>query len=223
MFRNLTLAAVAIAGLIGAAIWMNAGPRATAGLADLGVANAQEAADVDTSGIIDMFIGNPDAEVTVIEYASFTCPHCRSFHETTYKQLKTDYIDTGKIKFVMREVYFDRYGLWAGMLARCGGQDRYFGFVDALFANQADWLATRDPAGIADDLRKLGLTAGLTADEINACLSDSDKAQAMVALYQENAEADGIRSTPSFVINGENYSNMSFEQFKGILDEALGS
>jgi protein-disulfide isomerase len=170
-----------------------------------------------------MFIGNPDAEVTVIEYASFTCPHCRSFHETTYKQLKTDYIDTGKIKFVMREVYFDRYGLWAGMLARCGGQDRYFGFVDALFANQADWLATRDPAGIADDLRKLGLTAGLTADEINACLSDSDKAQAMVALYQENAEADGIRSTPSFVINGENYSNMSFEQFKGILDEALGS
>ncbi len=223
MFRNLTLAAVAVAGLIGAAVWMNAGPRATAGLADLGVANAQEAADVDTSGIIDMFIGNPDAEVTVIEYASFTCPHCRSFHETTYKQLKTDYIDTGKIKFVMREVYFDRYGLWAGMLARCGGQDRYFGFVDALFANQADWLATRDPAGIADDLRKLGLTAGLTADEINACLSDSDKAQAMVALYQENAEADGIRSTPSFVINGENYSNMSFEQFKGILDEALGS
>jgi protein-disulfide isomerase len=223
MFRNLTLAAVAVAGLIGAAVWMNAGPRATAGLADLGVANAQEAADVDTSGIIDMFIGNPDAEVTVIEYASFTCPHCRSFHETTYKQLKTDYIDTGKIKFVMREVYFDRYGLWAGMLARCGGPDRYFGFVDALFANQADWLATRDPAGIADDLRKLGLTAGLTADEINACLSDSDKAQAMVALYQENAEADGIRSTPSFVINGENYSNMSFEQFKGILDEALGS
>ena len=223
MFRNLTLAAVAIAGLIGAAIWMNASPRATAGLADLGAANAQEAADVDTSGIIDMFIGNPDAEVTVIEYASFTCPHCRSFHETTYKQLKSDYIDTGKIKFVMREVYFDRYGLWAGMLARCGGQDRYFGFVDALFASQADWLATRDPAGIADDLRKLGLTAGLTADEINACLSDSDKAQAMVALYQENAEADGIRSTPSFVINGENYSNMSFEQFKGVLDEALGS
>lgn len=223
MVRIYSIALVAVVALAGAFLWLNTSSSPSTPLADLGAAHAQDATDVDTSIVEEMSIGNPDAEVTVIEYASFTCPHCKSFHETTYKDLKSEYIDTGKIRFEMREVYFDRFGLWAGMLARCGGPDRYFGFVDALFVGQAEWMATRDPAGIAADLRKLGLTGGLTEDEVNACLSDSEMAQALVAVYQQNAEADSIQSTPSFVINGTTYSNMSFDQFKEILDDELGS
>ena len=79
----------------------------------LGAANAQTAAEIDTSTIVEMQIGNPEAAVTVIEYASYTCPHCARFHEGPYKQLKAEYIDTGKINFIYREVYFDRFGLWA--------------------------------------------------------------------------------------------------------------
>ena len=85
----------------------------------LGAAMAQDAGTFDTSSIVEMQIGNPDAPVTIIEYASYTCPHCKRFHEGPFKQLKAEYIDTGKINFIYREVYFDRYGLWASAIARC--------------------------------------------------------------------------------------------------------
>lgn len=188
----------------------------------VGIAEAQEG-DVDTSLVQEMTLGNPDADVTVIEYASFTCPHCKTFHETTFGQLKENYIDTGKIHFIYREVYFDRFGLWAGMLARCAGPDRYFGLTELLYETQRDWTAGGDPAAVAENLRKLGRTAGLSDDEVNACLQDGDMARAMVAVYQENAEADDINSTPSFLINGEKYTNMGYEDFSAILDEKLGS
>lgn len=196
---------------------------ALAGPLSLQTALAQNSDAVDTSRVLEMSIGNPDAEVTVIEYASFTCPHCRNFHEGPFKQLKADYIDTGKIHFIYREVYFDRFGLWAGMLARCGGEERYFGLVDLLYQTQRDWTAGGDPAVVADNLRRLGRTAGFSDEEVNACLQDGELAQAMVAVYQENATADEITSTPSFVINGQKYSNMSYADFAAILDEELGS
>ena len=115
-----------------------------------GAAQAQEATapaapDATLPTVPDYALGNPDAAVTVIEYASFTCPHCREFHDAVWPQLKKNYVDTGKIKFVMREVYFDRYGLWAGMVARCGGELRYYGIVDILFNTQKDWAASNDP------------------------------------------------------------------------------
>ncbi len=171
--------------------------------------------------IMDMTEGSPDAPVTVVEYASFTCPHCRSFHENAYGKLKKNYIDTGKVKFVMREVYFDRFGLWAGMVARCGGPDKYFGVVDILFNEQQSWTAGGDPAAVADNLRKIGLRAGMSKDQVNACLQDGEKAQAMVAVYQANAERDGIKGTPTFVINGETTPNMSYADFAAILDKKL--
>ena len=108
------------------------------------------------------------------------------------------------------------------MLARCGGEDRYFGVVDLIYQNQSSWTAG-DPATIANNLRRLGLTAGLSEDQINACLQDGDMAQAMVAAYQQNATADGVRSTPSFIINGQLHSNMPYGEFSALIDEALGS
>jgi protein-disulfide isomerase len=185
-----------------------------------GSAAAQSGA-VDTSRVVEMALGDPDAPVTVVEYASFTCPHCATFHQGTFKDIKANYIDTGKVRFIYREVYFDRFGLWAAMVARCGGEDRYFGIADMLYDQQREWTASGDPATIADNLRRIGRTAGLTDEQVDACLQDREMAEAMVALYQENAERDGIDSTPSFMINGTKYSNMSYADFAAVLDEEL--
>lgn len=178
-----------------------------------GTANAQEVE------IADMQQGNPDAAVTVIEYASYTCPHCAKFHKNQYQELKANYIDTGKINFIYREVYFDRYGLWASMIARCD-DTKYFGITDLVYNGQSTW-AKGTPAEIADNLRKIGRVAGLSEDQLSACLSDADKAQSLFAWYQTNAEADDISSTPSFIINGEKFSNLSYADFSAVLDEKL--
>ncbi|MDJ0858123.1 MAG: DsbA family protein [Dinoroseobacter sp.] len=180
--------------------------------------SAADAQEVDTSGVVEMALGAEDAPVTVIEYASFTCPHCATFHNSVFKDLKENYIDTGKVRFVYREVYFDRLGLWAGMTARCGGPDRYFGITDLLFEQQSDWVGSGNPGEVAENLRRIGRVAGLSDEELDACLQDAEKAQALVAAYQENAAADDISSTPSFVINGEKYSNMNYRDFAAVID-----
>lgn len=222
--RNLLLGSVAVLGLGG---WYMTSNRSTTTVAfpDAplpGAANAQTTTgDVDISSIPDMISGNPDATVEVIEYASFTCPHCATFHTGAYKKLKTEYIDTGKIKFIYREVYFDRFGLWASLIARCGGEEKFFGIADLIYADQEGWSRAGDPAAIVEELRKIGRLAGLDNETLEACLQDGDRAQSLVAWYQENAKADGIDSTPSFVINGKKHSNMSFEDMKVIIDEAL--
>lgn len=192
----------------------SAGPGSTA------IAQTSSAADIDTSGIKDFYLGDENAPITIYEYASFTCPHCASFHENTFKQLKADYIDTGKVRFAVREVYFDRYGLWAGMVARCDDGSRYHGLVDLLFEQQRQWTQG-EPAAIAANLKRLGKLAGMDDETLDACLRDADKAEALNAYYQVNAEKDGIRSTPTFVINGETHGNMSYDDLKKILDAEL--
>ena len=188
---------------------------AAAVLFSLSMATAQE------GDIADMVQGSPDAKVEIIEYASYTCPHCASFHAGPYKDLKKDYVDTGKVKFVFREVYFDRFGLWASMIARCAGPDRFFGMTDLLFKEQSLWSRAGDPAAIVVELRKIGLKGGMEEAQLNACLEDADNAQALVAWYQENAERDDVGSTPSFLINGEPYSNMNYADFSAIIEENL--
>ena len=188
-----------------------------------GASEAQDAADIDTSDVPEMTLGNPDAAVTVIEYASFTCPHCANFHANQFKALQANYIETGKIRFVYREVYFDRPGLWASMIARCAGTEEFFfAFSELLYAEQRAWLASGDPAGIIADLRRLAKTAGMDDAALDACLTDAAKAEALFNWYQENAERDGINSTPSFLIDGVKYSNMAYDELAAILDEKLG-
>jgi len=183
-----------------------------------GIALAQDAPE-----IAEMVLGNPDAPVEVIEYASFTCPHCARFHESVFPQLKENYIDTGRIRFVNREVFFDRYGLWASMVARCGGSERYFGIAGLIYERQREWLSGDSPAAIADNLRRIGRTAGLTAEELEACLTDAEMARALVARYERQSAEHGITSTPSFVIDGTKYGNMSYEDFAAIIDKRLGA
>jgi len=181
---------------------------------------AQDATD-EAPVIGDMVLGNPDATVEVIEYASYTCPHCASFHANQFKDIKKNYIDTGKIKFVYREIYFDRFGLWASMIARCGGDMRFFGVTEMLYETQREWTAGGDPAQIAQNLRGIGKVAGLNDETLDACMNDGATAQALVSWFEENSARDEITSTPSFVINGEKFSNMSYADFAKVLDEKL--
>lgn len=222
--RNMILGALAVLGLGGWALTNTSGSNSTSIGVLPGAANAQSTSgDVDTSTIADMVLGNPDAAVTVTEYASFTCPHCAAFHEGPFKQLKAEYIDTGKIKFVYREVYFDRPGLWASMIARCGGQEKFFGIADLIYKGQSTWARAGEPAAIVDELRKIGRLAGLDSDTLESCLQDATQAQTLVAWYQENGENDDITSTPSFLINGTKHSNMAYADMKALIDAELGS
>ncbi|WP_412509123.1 DsbA family protein [Roseovarius sp. SYSU LYC5161] len=218
--------AIALAVAAGAFFWTgNAGGQGETAL-PTGAVNAQEAGEeagqVDVSGIVEMTMGPEDADVTVVEYASFTCPHCATFHENQFKKLKADYIDTGKVHFIYRDVYFDRLGLWASMVARCGGRDRFFGISEMLYDQQRDWIGSGDdPVQIANNLRRIGKVAGLDEDKLESCLADIGKAQALVTWFEANAEADDITSTPTLIINGEQYSNMGYDELKAILDEEL--
>jgi len=188
----------------------------------IGAANAQEASDVDTSAVVEMTMGSEDAKVTLMEYASFTCPHCARFHVDQFKQLKAEYIDTDQVHFIYRDVFFDRFGLWASMVARCGGEERFFGITDMMYAQQSDWIGSgQDPVQIANNLRDIGKVAGLDDAQLEACLNDSAKAEALVAWFQVNAEADDISSTPTLIINGQKYSNMAYSELKAIIDEKL--
>lgn len=161
---------------------------------------AQEATEEPL--ITEMVLGDPDAPVEVIEYASYTCPHCANFHASLYPQLKADYIDTGKVRFIYREVYFDRFGLWASMLARCSGDTRFFGISSVLYEKQREWTAGGDPVQISANLRQIGKIAGLEDEALDACMSDGTKAQSLVDWFTENTERDDINSTPTFLING---------------------
>ena len=182
-----------------------------------GSASAETDTEVDTSTILDMVLGDENAPINIIEYASFTCPHCRSFHEGAFKKLKADYIDTGEVRFTYREIYFDRFGLWSSIIARCGGQEKFFAISDMLFIKQAEWTKG-SPAEVAEKLRRIGLTAGLSQDDVQACFSDSEKAQTLVAWFEEKSATDGITSTPSFMINGIKYANMPYDKFKEVLE-----
>lgn len=186
-------------------------------------ASAQETAATDAAPveITDFSVGSADAPVKITEYASFTCPHCATFHANVWPQLKAEYIDTGKVHFTYREVYFDRYGLWAAMVARCGGEMRYFGIVDMLFDQQQEWAASDDPNVVVGNLSTIGKAAGLDDASLESCLKDGAKAEAMVAHFEKNMEADGIEGTPSFIINGEKHANMSFDDMKSLIEAKL--
>ena len=218
--------AAATAIVAGGAWYLQSSGTESVGMTPFTPAQAQESdtdaqADSETVEVQEMTLGNPDATVQVIEYASFTCPHCANFSETAYPEIKANYIDTDQIEFVHREVYFDRYGLWAGMVARCD-PEKYFGLADLIYEKQRDW-AQGEPAQIAENLKRLGKTAGLSDEQLDSCLSDAAHAEALYQTFQENAEADDVTATPTFIINGEKYSNMGYDEFSSILDEKLGA
>lgn len=226
MKRRLFIGAGAVTLAGAGAYWLNGadtlvGSSTSSGFGAAMAQSADAETKIDTSGIIDMTFGAEDAPVTVVEYASFTCPHCANFHKNVLPSIKENYIETGKVRFIFREAYFDKFGLWASLMARCGGEMRYFGITDILMADQKAWLGEGDPTEVVANLRRIGLSTGMTNESLDACFDDGDQVQALVAWYQENFTRDNMDSTPSFLINGQKYANMDYEKFATVLDEKL--
>jgi len=149
----------------------------------------------------DMTIGDAKAPVTVIEYASMTCPHCAHFDEVTFPELKKRYIDTGKVRFILREFPLDNLAAAAFMLARCAGKDdpaKYFALVDTLFRQQAQW-AVKEPI---PPLKAIAKQTGFTEATFNACLADQKILEGIEKTRQRAIDRFKVHSTPTFFING---------------------
>lgn len=169
--------------------------------------------DLESKGYAlgDVVKGDENAPVTIIEYASFTCPHCASFHTNSYPQIEADYIKTGKVKLIIREIYFDQFGLWSSMIARCGGDEKYYDLVDDFLSRQQDWYSshvrafneTKNAKPIVAEMMKIGRLAGLSNERMNACLSDQALLERLVTDFQTNSAEDNVRSTPTFFVNGD--------------------
>src|SRR5690606_31840101 len=139
-----------------------------------------------------------DAPVTIVEYASMTCPHCAHFHETTLPAIKEKYIDTGKARLIFREFPFDPRAEAAFMLARCS-DDNYFAMVDVLFRQQRNWASVEDARSALLQISKL---AGFSQESFEACLTDQKLLEDVRAVRTRGAEDFGVDATPTFFING---------------------
>lgn len=163
-------------------------------------------------------VGAEDAPVTIVEYASMTCPHCATFHNETYPALKEKYVDTGKVRFILREFPFDPRAEAAFMLARCA-DDKYFPMVDVLFEQQRSW-ATAENASAA--LLQISRLAGFTQESFEACLTDQELLDDVRAVRARGADEFGVTSTPTFFINGAKYPGArSIEEMSAIIDGML--
>lgn len=168
----------------------------------------------------ELVLGDPNAPVTVIEYASLTCDHCGAFHRETLPEFKRRYVDTGKVKLVYRDFPLEPNALRAAVIARCAGPERRYRFIDAFFGHQDGWAHAADPLAALKQLAKLG---GLGEAEIDACLADKRLEEAVLQSRLTGQATFDIRSTPTFIINGKAYpGNRSIEDFAEIIDPLLG-
>ena len=167
----------------------------------------------------DRALGRADAPVTIIEYSSLTCPHCASFHKETLPLIKKTYIDTGKARLIYRDYPIGGLALAAALMARCAGPKRYFGFIELLFRNQANWSTSKNPRA---ELARIALFGGMPEKEFDACLKNQPLMNAIRTRAKTDGEIHGIDSTPTFIIEGEKVSGAyPFDHFKKIIDSAL--
>jgi protein-disulfide isomerase len=171
-----------------------------------------DVADLMAEGPLpDVVIGDADAPVTIVEYASMTCSHCADFHENSYPQIKTDFLDTGKAKLIIREFPFDPRALAGFMLARCTGDDaKRTAMIDVLFSQQDDWARAENASAA---LLKIAKLAGMSQDEFTSCLNDKEMQEKIVEIQQKGQNEFGVNATPTFFINGDKFSGaLSAEQ-----------
>jgi protein-disulfide isomerase len=168
------------------------------------------------SPIGEMALGPETAKVTVVEYASASCPHCAEFYKTAFQTLKKDYIDTGKIRFIFREFPHNQAALAAFMIARCAPQDKYFPMVDMMFEQQENWL--KSPR---DGLFTIAQMAGFTKESFEACLKDEAVAKGIISV-RDRAETFGVKGIPTFFVNGELVTGEpTIENLRGKIDPLL--
>lgn len=165
----------------------------------------------------DRVKGNPDAPITIIEYASLTCPHCARFQEETLPKLEKDWIDTGKAKLIYRDYPLDKYAADASMIARCAPSDQYFTFIGAFFAQQQYWAHSEDPI---KGLTQLAMLGGMSKKDVDACLSNEALRDAILQMRLDGQMEHDVNSTPTFVINGQKVQNLPYPDLNQILENA---
>jgi len=166
----------------------------------------------------DVSIGKADAPVTIVEYMSMTCPHCARFHEETFEGIKAKYVDTGKVRFVLREFPLDARAMAAIMLARCAPEGQYFPMVSALFKAQGTWAVAPDGRAALLQMSKL---AGFTQESFEACLTNQKLLDDVTKVREQGSKEFGVDSTPTFFINGQRYTGeMSVANMSAIIDAA---
>jgi len=177
-------------------------------------ASGTMAAAADKAWPIDVTIGKADAPTTVVEYFSLNCPHCARFAADPFPRLKKEFIDTGKVKWVMRDFPLNDVALAAAMIAHCSG-DRYMGFVDAFFQTQAAWAASKDPLAAIKVTARLG---GMDGPAVDKCLADNDLLQQINARQTEASKSLGVKATPTFLINGKPFEGeKTYDEFAKLL------
>jgi protein-disulfide isomerase len=161
-----------------------------------------------------MALGSADAPNTIVEYASMTCPHCAQFETVVFPELKTKYIDTGKVRFIFREFPLDGLAARASLLARCAGPDRYFPMIEALFQTQQNWVVQGPEA--MEKLLQFARQAGFSKESFDKCMADKELFNKIVEIRTTGYEKFGIDSTPSFFINGKRMSGEhALKDFEG--------
>jgi protein-disulfide isomerase len=168
----------------------------------------------------DIMVGSDKAPVTVIEYASMTCPHCAHFSETTFPELQKRYIDAGKVRYTLRAFPLDALSAAGFMLARCGGKDKYMPIVETLFAKQPEWIV-KEPL---PPLKEIAKQFGIGESEFNECLANQKLLDSIQAVRDHAAQKLGVNSTPTFFVNGKKLvGDVSIDQMAKEIDPYLKS
>lgn len=163
-------------------------------------------------------LGDPNAKIKITEYFSMTCPHCARFHVEVLPKLKEAFIDTGMMQLEMKDFPLDQWALRASAMARCLDGKRYFAMIDILMKRLDSWARANDPYG---ELVKLGRLAGLSEEQINACMNDETLIDYILNERLTASRDLGVNSTPSFVMNGRKLDGVfTFESFEEVIADA---
>jgi len=167
----------------------------------------------------DIPMGPENAKVTIYEYSSFTCNHCGDYKTNTFPELKKKYIDTGKVRYIRRELSFDPLAMGAAMLARCSGKEKYEAVSELLFQQQEKWAFTEKPL---DGLRTIMRQTGMSDEQFDSCLKDQKTLDGLLAVKNRASDVLKIESTPTFFINGKRVLGARpIADFEKEIDEAL--
>ncbi len=227
-FRHIVALAIAVAvGVIGIVVYQVAGQRSGTQASGSAAAGSSAAPAAAASGTVapaalqvkptDRVLGNREAPITIVEYASLTCPHCATFHSSVLPKLKTDWIDSGKAKLVYRDFPLDGVALRAAVIAQCMPADRYFAFLDVLYKGQEQWATSPDPAAAISRLARLG---GMGQEQIDACVANKSIEEAILQTRIEGSEQLRISGTPSIYVNGRRAVDTSAAGMEELLKAA---
>jgi len=199
-----------------------ADPTTTPAAGTTAPAAGQQTADAGEPALYpdDMYLGKAEAKLTIIEYASLSCPHCAKFNAEVFPKIKADYIDKGLVRWVYRDYPLNNPAYLAAVLAHCGSPLRYFGLIDKLFHSQGYWAMQPQPL-VA--LKQIGVSEGIDEKSYDACLADQKLKDKIISRLQEASTKYKVDATPSFLIRGELHpGEISYDNFKQLIDDALG-